>query len=59
MHIKMVPEAQKNNVAVGTNALWYGNGNGNVSIGANSNYKSESMKSFINSTTVSWFFSIW
>ena len=42
----------ENNVAVGTNALWYGNGNGNVSIGANSNYKSESMKSFINSTTV-------
>ena len=42
----------ENNVAVGTNALWYGNGNGNVSIGANSNYKSESMTSFNNSTAV-------
>ena len=41
-----------NNVAVGTNALWYGNGNGNVSIGANSNYKSESMTTFNNSTAV-------
>ena len=42
----------ENNVAVGTNALWYGNGNGNVSIGANSNYKSESMTTFNNSTAV-------
>ena len=42
----------ENNVAVGTNALWYGNGNGNVSIGANSNYKSESMTAFNNSTAV-------
>ena len=42
----------QNNVAVGTNALWYGNGNGNVSIGANSNYKSESMTAFNNSTAV-------